>query len=111
MSHILNNVHNLSLIFNKLFQDSKTVLKNLFFFSFSHIFNKISLIILNKKQICFAKFFKLFYIFKKQLFKNAQKFVKIFIVYYKFIIYAKFILKLQIFLKFITNFLNCFQVA
>ena len=53
MSHIFNNVHKFSLIFNKFIQDSKTFLKNLFFFSFAIIFNKISLTIL----IFLQKFF------------------------------------------------------
>ena len=48
-----NNVHKFSLIFNKFIQDSETFLKNLFFFSFSIIWNKISLTIL----ILFAKNF------------------------------------------------------
>ena len=74
MSHIFNNVHKFSLIFNKFIQDSKkTYFKNLFFFSFTIIINKISLTILFFfakhfliiiDKICFifvfAKFYQLF---------------------------------------------------
>ena len=51
-------------------QDLKTLLKTLFFFSFSHIFNKISLTIL----IIFAKIFQYFYICLKNCLKMHKTF-------------------------------------
>ena len=61
-SHIFNNVHNLSLIFNKNFSNIKNTLKHLFIFIFSHIFNKILLTISHNFCQSFANF--------KHLFKN-----------------------------------------
>ena len=59
-SHIFYNVHNLSLVFND-FSRFKIFLKHLCFFSFSQIFNKISLTILI--IFFFAKIFKFIFTF------------------------------------------------
>ena len=82
-SHIFNNVHKFSLIFNKFFQDSQTFFKKLFF-SFSNIFNKISLTIFIIFFFLQKNFFKFVLHLFKKLLKIPKKFVKSFIIYYNF---------------------------